>query len=113
MRTSSATTASGRSGARSPRSRSGARARAGESRSGPGPSADVLLRVRDPEVDRLDRARVAELACEHCVEAGARHVQVALVGRDLGTHEDLAVADGAVSDEREAGDVEVARPEHV
>src|SRR4029453_15452248 len=101
LRTSTGTRVSGTRRARSARSRSGPASRAAGARPASSPSSR-LLRVRQSEVDGLDRASINELAGQFGVEAGARHVELALAGRDLGAQrlEDFAVADGAVADAR-------------
>src|SRR3954466_11003512 len=95
-RTSSATRASDRSCARSPRSRSGRAARGGGARR----RSRAPLRVGDAQVERLDLGGGAEVAGELRVEAGARQVDLVAVGRHLGAVglQDFPVADGAAAD---------------
>src|SRR5919202_4200824 len=110
-RTSTATTESGTTPARSARSHSGRAAEARAARRGSSPSL-ALLRVGDPQIQRLHRVRWAEIARELSVEARPRKMELAVALGDDGPEllERRAVADRAVADAEGSGrHVELAR----
>src|SRR5438128_8201392 len=100
-RTSSATTASGTSCARSPRSRRGRAAPGAAARR----SSSALLRIGYPQVQRLDLIGGAELARELRVEARSGQVARVVVRRDVRTalYEHRPIAESTVAHAERVG----------
>src|SRR5262249_42579196 len=111
-RTSTATTASGTTAARLSRSRAGRRARAPAARPS---SRDVPLRVRDAQVERLDRIARTELARQRHVKPRARKMPLVRIVRDGGTLllQQRAIPQRAITDEHGTGlENNLSRREH-